>query len=74
LFNTVPFWFSIIIIPPVALSKDFIWAFIKRNYYPESYHIVQEIETRSKTSNYLLSDSDLFSKEDGWDEYDVRRR
>ncbi|KAJ3105015.1 hypothetical protein HDU97_008623 [Phlyctochytrium planicorne] len=44
LFPAAVFWLSILIVPIMANLRDFVWKYFKRNYFPRSYHIVQEIQ------------------------------
>ncbi|KAJ3190997.1 hypothetical protein HK101_008184 [Irineochytrium annulatum] len=44
MYGSAAFWFAIIIIPTMANFRDFVWKFVKRAYFPSSYHIVQEIQ------------------------------
>ena len=36
------FWLFIIVIPPLCLFRDLIWKYVRRQYAPLPYHIVQE--------------------------------
>jgi phospholipid-transporting ATPase len=44
LFPDPRFWAMIIVLPPLCLIRDFAWKYVKRMYYPQSYHHVQEIQ------------------------------
>jgi phospholipid-transporting ATPase len=44
LYGTPVFWIGLVIVPVIALFRDYTWKYIKRNYYPKSYHIAQEIQ------------------------------
>ncbi|KAJ3395913.1 hypothetical protein HDU92_004588 [Lobulomyces angularis] len=37
-------WFVIILVPIFANLRDYTWKFYKRNYMPQSYHVIQEIQ------------------------------
>eukprot|EP00163_Fabomonas_tropica_P014185 TRINITY_DN2587_c0_g2_i3.p1 TRINITY_DN2587_c0_g2~~TRINITY_DN2587_c0_g2_i3.p1 ORF type:complete len:1203 (+),score=339.25 TRINITY_DN2587_c0_g2_i3:849-4457(+) len=37
------FWFTVIMVPIATLLRDFVWKSVKRAFWPEMYHIVQEI-------------------------------
>ena len=43
-FATPVFWLGLLLIPTIAIARDFTWKYYKRNYRPQSYHIVQEIQ------------------------------
>jgi phospholipid-transporting ATPase len=38
------FWAMLCVLPPLCLVRDFAWKYVKRMYYPQSYHHVQEIQ------------------------------
>jgi magnesium-transporting ATPase (P-type) len=40
--GTAGYWFVLGITPFVALLRDVVWKFAKRNYFPQPYHLVQE--------------------------------
>jgi phospholipid-transporting ATPase len=44
LFSSAVFWFGIILVPVAATLRDYTWKHIQRMYYPNNYHIVQEIQ------------------------------
>ncbi|KAJ3191400.1 hypothetical protein HK101_007812 [Irineochytrium annulatum] len=44
IYGSATFWFAILLIPLMANFRDFVWKYMKRTYYPVSYHIVQEIQ------------------------------
>jgi phospholipid-transporting ATPase len=50
------FWFVLIIAPIAALLRDFVWKYVKRTYWPELYHIVQEIEREAAPSRQQNGD------------------
>ncbi|KAI9659380.1 MAG: hypothetical protein M1821_001638 [Bathelium mastoideum] len=50
-FGTIPrtfgspvFWLMGLVLPVLALLRDFAWKYAKRMYYPQAYHHVQEIQ------------------------------
>jgi phospholipid-transporting ATPase len=38
------FWLQTLVLAVLCLLRDFTWKFIKRMYYPETYHHIQEIQ------------------------------
>ena len=44
LFSSASFWFTILLVPILVNIRDFGWRYYKRNYQPQSYHIIQEIQ------------------------------
>ncbi|QSS51826.1 P-type ATPase [Histoplasma capsulatum var. duboisii H88] len=44
LFQSLVFWLMAIVLPVVCLVRDFAWKYIKRMYFPQAYHHVQEIQ------------------------------
>lgn len=42
LFSSPVFWLTVIILPLICLFRDFVWKYLKRQYFPKSYHIIQE--------------------------------
>ncbi|KAL0956262.1 hypothetical protein HGRIS_002416 [Hohenbuehelia grisea] len=38
------FYFMLILVPIVCLSRDFVWKYYRRTYMPASYHIAQELQ------------------------------
>ncbi|KAF8496459.1 calcium transporting ATPase [Russula emetica] len=44
LFTDSVFWFTILLVPAICLSRDFVWKYYRRTYMPASYHIAQEIQ------------------------------
>ncbi|CAG8467752.1 4457_t:CDS:10 [Acaulospora colombiana] len=44
LFTSPAFYFTVLLVPIVCLLRDYAWKYMKRMYYPRSYHIVQEIQ------------------------------
>jgi len=40
--RTAGYWFCIILAPTVALMRDAVWKVVKRIYFPQPYHLVQE--------------------------------
>jgi phospholipid-transporting ATPase len=44
LFTSAVFWFTIVVLPALCLSRDFTWKSYKRLFRPEPYHIVQEVQ------------------------------
>ncbi|KAI9179474.1 aminophospholipid translocase [Blastocladiella emersonii ATCC 22665] len=44
LYTSPVFWFTIIVLPVLCLTRDFAWKYFKRMYATRSYHIVQEIQ------------------------------
>lgn len=43
-YGTAVFWLILLLIPVLALTRDFVWKYYRRLYEPESYHLVQEIQ------------------------------
>lgn len=50
LFQSALFWFTTLLIPIVCLLRDFIWKFYQRQFMPQEYHIVQELQREEKHS------------------------
>ncbi|ODH27301.1 hypothetical protein ACO22_04228 [Paracoccidioides brasiliensis] len=44
LFQSPVFWLMAIVLPAVCLVRDFAWKYMKRMYFPQAYHHVQEIQ------------------------------
>ncbi|CCE64475.1 hypothetical protein TPHA_0H02720 [Tetrapisispora phaffii CBS 4417] len=38
------FWLMIIVLPSLALLRDFAWKYYRRMYVPETYHVIQEMQ------------------------------
>jgi phospholipid-transporting ATPase len=38
------FYFTLLLVPLLALLRDFSWKFMFRSYLPQDYHIVQEVQ------------------------------
>jgi len=45
------FWLAVLLAPVMTLGRDVVWKFLKRNMFPEVYHIVSEI---NKISNHQV--------------------
>ncbi|CCK70227.1 aminophospholipid-translocating P4-type ATPase DRS2 KNAG_0D04880 [Huiozyma naganishii CBS 8797] len=45
------FWLSLLVLPILALMRDFVYKYYKRMYDPESYHLVQEMQKYNITDN-----------------------
>ncbi|KAI0070017.1 phospholipid-translocating P-type ATPase [Panus rudis PR-1116 ss-1] len=44
LWTNAVFYFVLILVPIVCLSRDLAWKYYRRTYRPETYHIAQEIQ------------------------------
>lgn len=44
LFTSAVFWLQTIVLAILCLIRDFAWKYVKRMYYPETYHHIQEIQ------------------------------
>ncbi|KAK2750456.1 hypothetical protein FQN55_002055 [Onygenales sp. PD_40] len=44
LFSSPVFWLMAVVLPCLCLLRDFAWKYMKRMYYPQTYHHVQEIQ------------------------------
>ncbi|OAX84953.1 hypothetical protein ACJ72_00679 [Emergomyces africanus] len=44
LFQSPVFWLMAVVLPAVCLVRDFAWKYVKRMYFPQAYHHVQEIQ------------------------------
>lgn len=51
LFADPIFWWTIIVVPIICISRDYIWKYMKRDSFAEQYHIVQEIQ-KYDTADY----------------------
>ncbi|CAA21897.1 P-type ATPase [Schizosaccharomyces pombe] len=49
LYGNLKFWASLLVLPTIALMRDFVWKYSSRMYYPEEYHYVQEIQKYNVT-------------------------
>lgn len=43
-YGSATFWFMCIVLPVLALLRDFVWKYYKRTYMPSTYHVVQEMQ------------------------------
>lgn len=43
IFKSALFLTAVVLIPVVALLRDFLWKFYRRQFKPRAYHIVQEM-------------------------------
>eukprot|EP01117_Protostelium_nocturnum_P008732 TRINITY_DN3129_c2_g1_i1.p1 TRINITY_DN3129_c2_g1~~TRINITY_DN3129_c2_g1_i1.p1 ORF type:complete len:1130 (+),score=309.69 TRINITY_DN3129_c2_g1_i1:147-3536(+) len=57
--DTWYYWFLILLVGSVAMWRDFTWKYIKRNYMPLPYHIVQEIQYMGKKNKYSMAELEL---------------
>ncbi|THU89359.1 calcium transporting ATPase [Dendrothele bispora CBS 962.96] len=44
LWSDAVFYFMLLLLPVVCLSRDFAWKYYRRTYMPASYHIAQELQ------------------------------
>ncbi|KAI8058138.1 hypothetical protein BDF22DRAFT_724944 [Syncephalis plumigaleata] len=44
LYKSGIFWFTIIVLPIFCIMRDYAWKYVKRMYYPRTYHYIQEIQ------------------------------
>ncbi|KAI0656709.1 phospholipid-translocating P-type ATPase [Cubamyces menziesii] len=44
LWTDAVFYFVLLLVPIVCLTRDFVWKYYRRTYMPETYHIAQEIQ------------------------------
>lgn len=44
LFSLPVFWIQLVALPFLCLIRDFAWKYVKRMYYPQTYHHIQEIQ------------------------------
>ncbi|KZV78063.1 phospholipid-translocating P-type ATPase, partial [Exidia glandulosa HHB12029] len=44
LWTDAVFYFTIVLLPIVCLSRDYVWKYYRRTYQPASYHIAQELQ------------------------------
>ncbi|KAM5531114.1 hypothetical protein V8D89_015228 [Ganoderma adspersum] len=44
LWTDAVFYFIVILVPIICLTRDFVWKYYRRTYQPETYHIAQEIQ------------------------------
>jgi phospholipid-transporting ATPase len=44
MFTSPVFYALCLVLPPVCLVRDFAWKYMKRMYFPQTYHHVQEIQ------------------------------
>lgn len=43
-YGSATFWLSILVLPVLALFRDFIWKYYRRMFIPEAYHVAQEMQ------------------------------
>jgi len=44
LWTDAAFYFTVLLLPIICLSRDFVWKYYRRTYSPLSYHIAQELQ------------------------------
>lgn len=44
LYTSPVFWLQAVVLAVLSLLRDFIWKYVKRMYFPETYHHIQEIQ------------------------------
>ncbi|KAI0799980.1 phospholipid-translocating P-type ATPase [Fomes fomentarius] len=44
LWSDAVFYFVLLLVPIICLTRDFVWKYYRRTYQPETYHIAQEIQ------------------------------
>lgn len=44
LYSSPIFWLQAVVLAILALLRDFTWKYVKRMYFPQSYHHIQEIQ------------------------------
>ncbi|KAF8514608.1 aminophospholipid-transporting P-type ATPase [Gautieria morchelliformis] len=44
LWGNLIFYFTLLLLPAICLSRDFAWKYYRRTYLPASYHIAQELQ------------------------------
>lgn len=44
LFPSAVFWLQTVVLAVLCLLRDFAWKYVKRMYYPQTYHYIQEIQ------------------------------
>ncbi|KAI5117211.1 hypothetical protein M0805_003499 [Coniferiporia weirii] len=44
LWTDAVFYFTLLLVPAVCLTRDFVWKYYRRTYIPASYHIAQELQ------------------------------
>ncbi|TBU23842.1 phospholipid-translocating P-type ATPase [Dichomitus squalens] len=44
LWTDAVFYFVLLLVPIICLTRDFVWKYYRRTYQPETYHIAQEIQ------------------------------
>ena len=44
LISSPVFWGMAVVLPCLCLMRDFAWKYVKRMYYPQTYHHIQEIQ------------------------------
>jgi phospholipid-translocating P-type ATPase (flippase) len=63
------FWLAVILAPVLILGRDIVWKFIKRNMYPEVYHIVSEISAFGDINSEGTPSQSQLQKEDDLTDY-----
>eukprot|EP00163_Fabomonas_tropica_P014181 TRINITY_DN2587_c0_g1_i2.p1 TRINITY_DN2587_c0_g1~~TRINITY_DN2587_c0_g1_i2.p1 ORF type:complete len:1102 (+),score=256.90 TRINITY_DN2587_c0_g1_i2:1098-4403(+) len=62
LMESALFWFSLILVPVATILLDVVYKYVKRTYYPDLSHVVQDIERTDRQSLKHVSES----QEDQW--------
>ncbi|KAI5294807.1 hypothetical protein KEM52_003143 [Ascosphaera acerosa] len=44
LYTSPVFWLMALVLPALCLMRDIVWKYMKRMYFPQAYHHVQEIQ------------------------------
>eukprot|EP01135_Chromosphaera_perkinsii_P005822 Nk52_evm11s367 gene=Nk52_evmTU11s367 len=55
MFSSGVFWFSLFVVPVFALTRDFTWKAVQRNFFPKNYHIIQEMTLMHADPNLIKS-------------------
>ena len=50
LFKIPSFWGLLLLITILAITRDFVWRFYRRQFRPYSYHIVQELKFKKSST------------------------
>ena len=53
MFSSGVFWFSLFVVPVLALGRDYTWKAVQRNFFPKNYHIIQEMTVMHADPNLI---------------------
>jgi len=48
LFPSAVYWATLLLVPVLVSSRDYLWKFYRRQFRPHPYHIIQELKHAAK--------------------------